>query len=67
MAPFRNRDRSEHDIRAQNRRFHAALEELGIAHEYDEPFGSHNWDYWDSHVLDALAFHCRHLGIGPTA
>jgi S-formylglutathione hydrolase FrmB len=49
----------------QNRRFHAALDELGLAHEYAEAPGAHTWDYWDTHVLDALAFHCRHLHIGP--
>jgi len=48
-----------------NREFHAHLERLGIAHEYEEFPGAHNWDYWDQHVREALAFHCRALGIQP--
>jgi len=44
-----------------NRRFHAHLNTLGIPHEYEEFPGAHTWDYWDTHVQDALAFHMRHL------
>jgi S-formylglutathione hydrolase FrmB len=46
-----------------NRSFTAHLKELGVAHEYAEFPGSHTWDYWDLHVQEALAFHCRNLGI----
>jgi len=46
-----------------NRRFHAHLEQLGIAHEYAEFPGMHNWDYWDVHVQEALAFHRRALNL----
>jgi putative tributyrin esterase len=46
-----------------NRAFHASLEKLGIPHEYEEFPGGHEWDYWDQHVRDALAFHTRALGI----
>jgi S-formylglutathione hydrolase FrmB len=46
-----------------NRRFHAHLTALGLAHEYEEFPGAHNWPYWDTHVPEALAFHARHLGI----
>lgn len=46
-----------------NRRFHAHLASRGIAHEYAEFPGAHNWEYWDTHVQEALAFHARHLGI----
>lgn len=47
-----------------NRQFHAHLERLGIPHEYEEFPGAHDWDYWDRHVQEALAFHARHLGLG---
>lgn len=46
-----------------NRDFHAHLERLGIPHEYEEFPGAHTWDYWDLHVQDAIAFHCKALGI----
>jgi putative tributyrin esterase len=40
-----------------NRMFHAELDHLHIPHEYHEAPGSHEWDYWDRHVQDALKFH----------
>lgn len=46
-----------------NRALHEAFNDLGVTHEYAEYPGAHEWDYWDQHVKDALAFHCRHLGI----
>jgi putative tributyrin esterase len=46
-----------------NRNFHAYLQEIGLPHEYEEFPGEHNWDYWDVHVQEALAFHCKALGI----
>ena len=48
-----------------SREFHAHLEKLGVSHEYAEFPGRHDWEYWDLHVQEALAFHARHLGIGP--
>jgi len=48
-----------------NRDFHQHLQDLGIAHEYDEFAGGHAWPYWDEHIQESLAFHCRHLGIEP--
>ncbi len=47
----------------QNRQFHQHLESLHIPHEYQEFPGSHNWEYWDLHVREALAFHARNLGL----
>ncbi len=47
----------------QNREFHAHLDELKIAHEYEEFAGAHDWAYWDKHIQSALRFHARHLGI----
>lgn len=46
-----------------NRDFHAHLEKLGIAHEYQEFPGEHTWGYWDEHVQEAIAFHRKVLGI----
>jgi len=46
-----------------NREFHAHLKRLGIDHEYREFPGEHNWAYWDLRIQEALAFHCRALGI----
>lgn len=47
-----------------NRDYHAALDKLGIAHEYEEFPGAHTWDYWDLHVREAIAFHMKNLKIG---
>jgi len=51
---------------AQNRSFHELLTRLGIPHEYEEFPGAHTWDYWDEHLQEALAFHCRALGLSPS-
>ena len=48
-----------------NRSFTGHLAQLGVKHEYEEFPGTHSWDYWDEHVQEALAFHCRHLCIQP--
>lgn len=47
-----------------NRSFHKHLQALGLAHEYQEFPGGHDWGYWDLHVQEAIAFHCKALGIG---
>lgn len=46
-----------------NRAFHTHLTALNIPHEYEEFPGGHTWEYWDTHILSALAFHARNLGI----
>ena len=46
-----------------NRAFHAHLTALNIPHEYEEFPGAHDWEYWDHHIQEALAFHARNLGI----
>jgi putative tributyrin esterase len=45
------------------RTFHAHLNTLGIPHEYAEHPGAHNWDYWDVHIQDTLAFMGKAMGI----
>lgn len=47
----------------QNRAFHAHLDSLHIRHEYEEFPGTHNWEYWDAHIRQAIAFHLRNLKI----
>jgi len=53
----------EDGLLRDNRELHAHLKRLKIKHEYHEFPGSHNWDYWDEHVQQAIAFHCKVLGI----
>jgi putative tributyrin esterase len=40
-----------------NRAFHAFLEQRAIPHTYREHPGSHNWNYWEEHIDDALQQH----------
>lgn len=49
-----------------SRAVHDELQRLGIPHDYREHPGAHDWDYWDAHVRDALAFHAKVLRIAPT-
>lgn len=39
-----------------NRRLHHALEQKGIAHQYIELPGEHNWEYWRAHIGSSLEF-----------
>jgi putative tributyrin esterase len=48
---------------AESRSFHATLEKMGIRHAYAEHPGTHNWDYWDAHIREAIAFHRKALGV----
>lgn len=43
----------------ESRAFHVHLTNLGIPHEYAENPGGHDWEYWDRHVRDTLAFFRR--------
>ena len=45
-----------------NRALHAALETDGIAHEYAERDGGHDWPYWTAALEDTLRFFGRVLG-----
>lgn len=47
----------------QNREFHQYLLNQKIDHEYEEFPGEHSWEYWDTHIQEAIAFHVRHLGL----
>ena len=46
-----------------NRRFHEFLESKNIPHEYAEHPGAHNWDYWDIHIQETLAFFQRVMAL----
>jgi putative tributyrin esterase len=46
-----------------NRSFHQHLAKLNIPHEYEEFPGDHNWDFWDTHIQEAIRFHAKALGI----
>ena len=50
---------------AQNQSFHAHLKAARIPHEYQEFPGAHDWEYWDLHIEEALAFHSRNLAANP--
>jgi putative tributyrin esterase len=45
----------------ENRAFAKELRTTKIPHAYHEYPGGHNWDYWDAHIQEALAFHMKNL------
>ena len=47
----------------ENRALHEHLTALDIPHEYAEHPGDHNWEYWNDHVRDTLAFFKRVLAL----
>ena len=54
---------TEDPLIVENREFHKKLDSLGAAHDYREPPGKHDWEYWDLHVQDAIAFHAKNLKL----
>ncbi len=46
-----------------NRDFHKKLTGLRYPHAYVEPPGTHDWDYWDTHIRPALAFHVKQMKL----
>jgi S-formylglutathione hydrolase FrmB len=48
---------------ADNREFHRELLKMKIAHGFREFPGAHDWDYWETHVQDAIRFHARALKL----
>ncbi len=54
---------TEDELLDESRRLHAYMDEIGLAHTYNEHPGGHTWEYWDNHVQAALAQHARVLGI----
>lgn len=54
---------TEDSLLEYNRTFHRKLQDLQVPHVYREFPGDHDWDYWDLHVREALAFHARNLRL----
>jgi S-formylglutathione hydrolase FrmB len=57
---------TEDHLLGDSRMVRDRLEKLGVAHEYAEHPGGHDWDYWNAHIRDALAFHAKVLRIRKT-
>src|SRR5690606_36367473 len=49
-----------------NRALHAALDARGIAHQYAEHDGGHDWTYWSRHLEDTLRFFGAVLRATPS-
>ncbi len=45
-----------------NRKMHGHFARIGLEHHYAVYPGGHEWDYWDLHAREALAWHARVLG-----
>lgn len=39
-----------------NRKLHTELQAAGIAHQYAEFDGGHEWSYWEKHIMESLLF-----------
>lgn len=48
-----------------NRALHAALDRLGVAHEFHEGKGAHDWAYWAMELPRDIAWHAGKLGGRP--
>jgi S-formylglutathione hydrolase FrmB len=49
-----------------NRTFAAHLDKIGLQHAYFEYPGGHDWQYWDEHIQDTLAFLDENLQALPS-
>ena len=58
---------TEDSLLMHNREFHQRLVDHQVPHTYREFPGGHDWDYWDLHIRDAIAFHARNLHLSPPA
>lgn len=56
VSPFRFDCGTEDILIDANRKLHKDLEANGIEHIYNENEGSHQWDYWEKHIVDSLLF-----------
>ena len=46
-----------------NRAFHAYLGRIGFPHHYTEYPGVHNWNYWETHIQETIAFVMKHVKV----
>jgi len=44
-----------------NRQLHQQLVENNIMHDYEEYEGSHEWAYWQEHIIDSMLFFSRYF------
>lgn len=61
LPPLRFDCGTEDALLPANRALHAALDAAGIAHEYAEHPGGHDWAYWARHLEDTLRFLAREI------
>jgi S-formylglutathione hydrolase FrmB len=54
---------TEDSLLEHNRDFHQRLVDHDVPHTYREFPGGHDWDYWDLHIREAIAFHARNLRL----
>lgn len=52
--------------KGDNRRLHTQLLERGVAHDYTEFPGGHNWAYWAQHLEQTLIFFGQLAGRRPS-
>ncbi len=56
LPPFRFDCGRDDDLLPANRALHTALAAAGVAHDYAEHEGGHDWPYWRRHLTDTLLF-----------
>jgi putative tributyrin esterase len=61
LRPFRFDCGLDDPLLEENRALHEALSQAGVAHDYAEHPGGHEWDYWHHHLADQLRFFTRTL------
>ncbi len=61
LPPMRLSCGTDDALLPANRRLHAALAAAGIAHEYAEHPGGHDWDCWRRQLEDTLRFLAREI------
>ena len=60
LSPVRFDCGTADTLLASNRELHQALEQAGIAHQYHEFSGGHDWSYWQAHIVETLRHVDRH-------
>lgn len=54
---------TEDGLIENSRKLHRHLDEVGLAHEYFEHPGEHDWRYWNRHILEGLNFVMQVFGM----
>lgn len=50
-------------LKGDNQKFHAFLLEQGVAHDYREYPGAHDWKYWNARIPEMINFHARSMNL----